>query len=273
MREANKSMPCRLAAVCAGWLLCAAALAQGTVSVSGCPGQASLPVAFEVDCSHVADPGTRALCKPFAENQACKVFPAYRKITGIDLEQYCPSFKYTIYDKDKWPHAGGEAGGYAGRCGAELMADYSVLIKSEVGPYDVHEILHVYQQALGALPYSHVLFGTSMARARHEIGDRKGYWDAMTSLKTTLRAAAAGADANAANTSVPPEKRCVPAESHTEIDLYLKDPRNVELFYRKLERGRLKDMADRQARFNRMLDLVSGGKAKRYLLSHGCPPF
>ena len=43
----------------------------------------------------------------FAANQACKVFPAYRKITGIKLEQRCPTITYTIYDQDNFPHAGG----------------------------------------------------------------------------------------------------------------------------------------------------------------------
>ncbi|HTP66141.1 MAG TPA: hypothetical protein VMJ66_12180 [Geobacteraceae bacterium] len=49
----------------------------------------------------------------------------------------------------------------------------------------------------------------------------------------------------------------------------MKDNHNAEKFYRKLERGREKDMADRQARFNRMYDDVSGGTAREYLLSHG----
>jgi len=253
---------------CVFWMLSLPAFAQDVVTISSCPKQA-LPVTFEVDCSHVADPATKQLCKPFAENQACKVFFAYRNITGINLEESCPTFKYTIYDKDKWPHQGGDAGGYAGRCGAELMADFAPLIKSQIGPYDVHEILHVYQEALGALPYQHILFGPSMAEARREIGDNKGYWDAMTRLKAGLRATEASFEKG----TVRPEDQCLSAELYIESSLYVKDPKNVEQFYRKLVRSRLKDMADRQARFNRMYDAVSGGTAREYLLSHGCPAF
>lgn len=121
--------------------------AQDDVTVTSCP-QSNLPVKFEVDCSHVADPATKQFCKSFAENQACKVFPVYRRITGIHLEESCSEFKYVIYDTN-----------------------------------------------------------------------------------------------------------------------------NVERFYRKLERSRTSDMADRQARFNRMYDEVSDGTAKRYLVSHGCAAF
>ncbi len=258
-----------LAAACAIGMLCAPAFAQSVITVSSCPGQTPLPVTFQVDCSNVADPATKQLCQPFAENQACKVFPAYRKITGINLEESCPTFKYMIYDKDKWPNKGGDAGGYAKRCGAELMTDFSALIKSPIGPYDVHEILHVYQDVLGALPYSHVLFGPSMAEARREIGDHKGYWDALTRLKVDLKATETGLQKG----TIRPDDQCHSAEFYIESTLYLKDQANVEQFYRKLVRSRLSDMADRQARFNRMYNEVSGGTAKQYLVSHGCAVF
>jgi hypothetical protein len=258
-----------LAACCACWMLCAPAFAQDEITVSSCPDQSPLPVTFQVDCSHVADPATKQLCKPFAENQACKVFAAYRKITGINLEESCPAFKYTIYDKDKWPQKGGDAGGYARRCGAELMTDFSALIQSQIGPYDVHEILHVYQDALGALPCSHILFGPSMTEARREIGDHKGYWDAMTRLKADVRNTEMGFQKG----TIRPDDQCLSAEVYIETTLYLKDANNVEQFYRKLVRSGLKDMADRQARFNRMYDEVSDGTAKQYLVSHGCPAF
>jgi hypothetical protein len=256
-------------AVCVCLLLVAPAFAQDEITVSSCPDQNGLPVTFQVDYSHVADPATRQLSKPFAENQACKVFPAYRNITGIHLEESCPAFKYMIYDKDKWPHKGGDAGGYAGRCGAELLAEVSLLIKSQIGPYDVHEILHVYQAALGAIPYQHILFGPSMAEARREIGDNKGYWDAMTRLKTEMK----GAELRFQKGTIGPKDQCLSAELYIETSLYLKDANNVKQFYRKLVRSRRKDMADRQARFNRMYDEVSGGTAKQFLLSHGCPTF
>ncbi|HUJ31512.1 MAG TPA: hypothetical protein VLY23_09550 [Candidatus Acidoferrum sp.] len=259
----------RLAVFYVCWTLCAPAFAQDTIIVSSCPREPTLPVTFQVDCSHVADPATKQLCKPFAENQACKVFFAYRKITGINLEESCPTVTYTIYDKDKWPHQAGEAGGDSVGCGAELMTDYSVLLKSQIGPYDVHEMLHVYQTPLGALPYAHILFGPSMTEARREIGDNKGYWDAMTRLKVDQK----NTEMEFQKRTVRPEDQCRDAELYTETSLYLKDPRNVELFYRKLVRGRQRDMADRQARFNRMYDLVSGGTARDFLVSHGCAPF
>ena len=110
------------------WTLCNSLFAQDVVAVSSCPDRLALPVTFVVDCSHVADLATKQLCRPFAENQACKVFWAYRNITGIHLEEKCPTFKYTIYDRDKSPHKEGE-GGLALHCGADYMADYSLLIK------------------------------------------------------------------------------------------------------------------------------------------------
>lgn len=121
---------------------------QDVVTVSSCPKQPTLPVTFQVDCSNVADPSTRKLCQPFAENQACKVFWAYRNITGVRMEEYCSTYKYMIYDKEKFPHEG--AGGKSQICGANYMADYSVLPKTPIGPYDVHEILHGYQSKLGS---------------------------------------------------------------------------------------------------------------------------
>jgi hypothetical protein len=78
-----------------------------------------------VDCSHVHDPTAHAQCKPFIENQACKVFPAYRRITGINLEKECPEITYTLYDKDQWPHPQGGEGGQAGRPGTSTSPSFS----------------------------------------------------------------------------------------------------------------------------------------------------
>ena len=255
----------------AGILLAAAlsamAYAQDVVTVDHCPGPAPLPVTFQIDCTHVAGPHATALCRPFAENQACKVFFAYRKITGINLEQYCPTFTYTLYDKDQWPQQPGDAGGFARKCGADLMIDG--MIQSSIGPYDVHEMLHVYQDnALGALPDGHILFGPAMAEAQRLIGDGKSYWNTMTRMKEGL---ARTTDMQYAGLA--PEKQCVKAEFYIEDSLYVKNTNNVELFYKKIERGGTKDMANRLARFNRMFDAVSGGTARQYLLAHGCAPF
>jgi hypothetical protein len=257
----------RLCALTVTTCLSVPLLAQDVVTVDHCPGAAPLPVSFRVDCGHVTDPQNKALCQPFAKNQACKVFFAYRKITGIHLEDYCPTFTYTLYDKNEWPKQPGDAGGFARKCGADLMTDG--MIRSSIGPYDVHEILHVYQDnVLGALPDGHILFGPAMAEAQREIGDGKSYWNTMSRMKVAL---AHGVDATEA--TLPPDKQCVAAEFYIEDSLYVKNTNNVELFYLKLERGRAKDMADRMARFNRMFDAVSGGTVGPYLRAHGCMPF
>lgn len=248
-------------------MVSALGLAQDVVRVSSCSNQAPLPIPFEVDCSHVSDPANKQLCKPFAENQACKVFQAYRKITGINLEDSCHAYKYTIYDKDKWPHPVRDGGLDVG-CGSDYIADYSIFMKSEIGPYDVHEILHVYQDQLGALPYEHVLFGSAMAEARREIGDNRGYGEAMTRLKSET----ARAEIALQKDTFGHEDQCRAAESYVEASLYIKDTKNVDLYYRKLVRSWAKDMADRQRRFNRMFDVVSDGTAKQILLQH-CPRF
>jgi len=259
----------RLAALLAiaGGTFCTLSLAQDVTTISGCPNQPTLPVTFQVDCSHVASKDTRQLCKPFAENQACKVFWAYRRITGINLEDSCRTYTYTIYDADKWPHPKGE-GGLEMKCGSDYLTDYSVLTKSEIGPYDVHEMLHVYQSELGALPNMHIFFAPAMAEARREVGDSKGYWDAMTRLKSEM----ARIEIDFKSGTVRPENQCLTAELYIEESLYLEDPKNLELYYRKLVRSREKDMADRQRRYNRMFDVVSRGTAKQYLLAH-CPAF
>src|SRR5262249_32199426 len=99
------------------------AIAQSEVSISSCPGQ-SLPVSCQIDCSHVKDPANKEQCRPFIQNQACTVFPAYRQITGIELEKTCKSIKFTIYDDENWPHRNGE-GGLAGNCSVDYLAKYS----------------------------------------------------------------------------------------------------------------------------------------------------
>ena len=259
-----------IAAVPVAAVLSAPIRAQDLVTVADCPGSDPPQVTFQVDCSQVADPATKALCRPFAQNQACKVFPAYRKITGIHMEDSCPVFKYTIYDRDKWPYPDSKDGGLAGRCGAQILTDFSLLNTSpQIGPIDVHEILHVYQSALGALPYQHILFAPSMTEARHLIGDSKGYATEFVQMKQDFNRAKA--DFEVGRTKG--DNECLQAELYEENLLYLKDHNNVEQFYLKLEPGRNKDMADRQARFNRMYDAVSGGEAKPFLLSHGCPAF
>lgn len=250
-------------------LLPSAAFAQNEITVSSCPKEPRIPVPFHIDCTHVADPAAKHLCGPFIATQACKISPAYRSITGIHLEDRCQVINYTIYDPDQWPHKGGEAGGIGGGCKVELETRFSILAKSSIGPYDVHELLHVYQTDLGAIPYAHILFGSSMLEARRLAGDMEGYTTGLARLKEETQ----GLEERFRQGKIPPEKRCVLAEVEMDQTLYLENSKVVYLYYRKLVRSREKDQADRLARFNRMFDAVSDGKARKFLLDHGCAPF
>lgn len=132
----------------------------------------------------------------------------------------------------------------------------------------MHEILHVYQADLGAIPYEHVLFAPSVVEAQRMVGDNKGYWDAMTQLKEEMARTSVALEKGA----IASDKQYLSAELSTEANLYLKNLANLGQIDRKLERSRLKDMDDRYRRFNRMYNAVSGGTAKQYLFSH-CPAF
>lgn len=246
--------------------------AQDQASVSTCPGQPKIPVSFQIDCSHVKAPADKELCHPFIQNQACKVFPAYRKITGINLENTCKSIKFTIYDDDNWPHPKGE-GGLALNCGVDYLAKYSLQAhpRSKIGPYDVHELLHEYQIALGALPDAHVLFSSSMAEALKEIGETDEYNRSMQNIK----AEAPRLKQELQDGKIPEPKRCPVAETQIEETLYLENSGSVYAFYRKLTISRNPSQADRQARFDRMFYIVSGPKpeVKKFLLDSGCSPF
>jgi hypothetical protein len=253
-------------------------LAQAPETVTSCPGEARLPVSFEIDCSHVADPAVRDLCKPFIENQACKVFPAYRQITGITLEEMCRSIKYTIYDQDKWPIKGGDAGGAALHCAVEYVTDYSVKAKApeKLGPYETHELLHEYHEALGAIPYQHILFGPSQAEAMRLVGDSEGHDRAVARMKQTTRTFEDDFAKFAARAGTTPRSnidKCVLAEIQVEETLYLENPKTIYAVYRKLVPSRLKDQADREARFNRAYNMVSDGRSRPFLTAHGCAAF
>ena len=175
-RVSRQSLVMVLAFAAACWLVPRLALGQNLFMVSSCPGQGRLPVRFQVDCSHLTDPASKQLCRPFIENQACKVFPAYRKITGIKLEDKCTSILFTIYQDSNWPHPKGE-GGLALNCAVDYLEQYSVKFRkdSKIGPYDVHELLHEYQLTLGPLPSVHPLFSSGMAEATRAVGDDEQY--------------------------------------------------------------------------------------------------
>ncbi len=269
--ESFQSRCCMKCAIPFGLLLLfgCAALAQDQISVSSCPGAAKIPVAFQIDCSHVKDAASKQLCRPFIQNQACKVFPAYRKITGINLEATCRSIKFNIYDDDNWPHPKGE-GGLAGNCGVDYLAKYSLLAHpaSSIGPYDVHELLHEYQLALGALPDAHVLFSSSMAEALREIGETAEYDRAIKNM----RSEAPRLEQELRSGKITGPKQCAVAETQVEETLYLQNSRSVYAFYRKLEVSKNPAQADRQARFDRMFYLVSGPnpEVKKFLQENGC---
>ena len=243
--------------------------AQDTISVSNCPGAAKPAVTFEIDCSHVNTDADRQLCRPFIQNQACRVFPAYRKITDIHLENTCKSIKFTIYEDSNWPHPKGE-GGLALNCAVDYLAEYSIRshAKSKLGPYDVHELLHEYQIALGALPDAHVLFSSSMAEALREIGDTDEYQRSLKNMKEEAPRLKQELDAG----KITGDKECAIAMTQVEESLYLENSRNVYMYYLKLVPNKTKDMADRQRRFARMFYVVSGGKPEvlEFLRSHGC---
>lgn len=246
--------------------------ANDVITVSSCPGVTQIPVIFQIDCSHLSDGASKELCTPFIHNQACVVFPAYRKITGINLEETCKSIKFTIYEEANWPHPKGE-GGLALQCAIDYLSKYSLQAHpgSKIGPYDVHELLHEYQIALGALPDAHVLFSSSMAEALREIGETDDYQRSVKNMKAEAPRLAE----ELRNGKIPEAKRCSVAETQVEETLYLEDSRSVYAFYRKLAKSRNPNQADRQTRFNRMFYLVSGPKqeVKKFLLDNGCAKF
>jgi hypothetical protein len=56
-------------------------------------------------------------------------------------------------------------------------------------------------------------------------------------------------------------------------DGYKFEPKVVYDFCPDLQVGWLKDQVEREARFNRMFDKVSQGRARKFLLEHGCAPW
>jgi hypothetical protein len=256
-------------------LLALAAQAQSAdqITVSSCPGQPAIPLAFAIDCSHLKDSASKQLCRPFIENQACKVFPAYRKITGIKLEDTCKSIKFNIYQDDNWPHPKGE-GGLALHCSVDYLEQYSVKFRkdSKMGPYDVHELLHEYQMALGPLPSMHPLFSSSMAEATKAVGDDEQYQRDIKNMQTESKRLHdeldSGKYASAPN-------QCSLAQTAIEESLYLENSRLVSMYYLKLPPAKGNSQAERDARFNRMFFVVSSAKpeVKKFLVEHGCGPF
>jgi hypothetical protein len=272
----SKTLPLILLAI--GMLLClTSAMAQkvpDTINVASCPDQPKLPVVFQIDCSHITDPAVKKQCGPFIRNQACKVFPAYRAITGIRLENRCKSLKFTIYEDENWPHPKGE-GGLALECAVDYLAKYSVQFRADspIGPYDVHELLHEYHLAIGPLPNPHILFGSSMAQAMQRVGDLKEYDVRIKNMQEESQRLAEELKAG----KIKPAERCFIAQTQLEERLYLENRKNVSIFYLKLmpQMEMTPSQAQREARFSRMLLTVAGGKpeVRQFLIENGCSKF
>jgi hypothetical protein len=248
----------------------APAVALDVTVVSTCPQQQHIPVAFKVDCSYLKDAATKALCGPFADNQACKVFPAYRKITNIYVEQLCPTIIYTIYDRDNWPNVGA-GGGISIECRIDYLAEYALVphAKSAIGPYEVHEILHQYQMAdetLAELTAFHPLFSSSMLEAEREVGDTQAYELGITRMKDDIGSLRTALD----QATIAPANRCRMAQIVIEKNLYLHNAKNVYQFYRRLANGPVRNAT---SRLSAMLNTLAGGTAKQFLRAHGCEAF
>jgi hypothetical protein len=248
---------------------CEPAAPSNVTLVSSCPRQ-PIPIPIEVDCSHLKDSEVKELCSRFAENQACKVFPALRKITGIHVEEQCSAITYTIYDRDNWPNAGA-AGGISIKCRVDYLAQYALTpnAKSAIGPYEVHEMLHQYHLAdetLDELTAFHALFLSSILEVERELGNVRAYELGVARLKEDNRNHRFGLD----QAAVPPADRCMMAQSLIEKDLYLQNSRNVYQFYRMLAKRSARTPA---SRVSSMLSALAGDTAKQFLLAHGCEAF
>jgi hypothetical protein len=252
----------------AAWLHPVTAGAQNLTNVTTCKGVGQLPVRFQVDCSNLKDAATQQLCRPFIENQACKVFPAYRKITGIKLEDKCKAIKFTIYEDANWPHPNGE-GGLALNCAVDYLAKYSVQAhpESKIGPYDVHELLHEYQFTLGPLPSMHPLFSPSMAEATRAVGDEQQYQLDIKRMRSESQRLHNELESGKYKGN---PKECSIAQAQVEERLYLENPKLLSMYYMKLPPANGDDQADRNARFNRMFFVVSNAnpEIKKFLTAH-----
>jgi hypothetical protein len=70
--------------------------------------------------------------------------------------------------------------------------------------------------------------------------------------------------------TIKPTDQCKVARTIVENELYMQDTSTVYQFYRLFPASAPRDQADREARFDAMLNAVSAGTAKDFLVSHGC---
>jgi hypothetical protein len=250
-----------------------AAFGGDVTIVKSCPGQPAIAMNFVVDCTHVKDVSDRQLCEPFIINQACKVVPAYQKITGVRLDRRCQVLTYTLYDADNFPHPGGP-GGLSYRCRIDYMAQHALkpYAGSSVGPYDTHELLHHYQMSipvLSGITGMHVLFGPSIAEAQALIGDNVTHVKSLGRVRSEPAEMRANLDGGSVGTAF----RCRLARNIVESELYAADPKNIYEFYRRLASIVPRNVGDQEAGYDSVLNEVAGGKAKAFLSAHGCTAF
>lgn len=115
----------------------------------------------------------------------------------------------------------------------------------------------------------HILFGPSMMEAKRLVGDIIGWKQDFNRSRVTVDLQTKHYQAGTMNSKNP----CVAAENYVTELLYIQNQKNVYLFYKKLEIGRQKDQADREARFNRKFASVGGETTRNFLLAHGWGPF
>jgi hypothetical protein len=237
------------------------------ITVSACETKVNPPVSFSIDCSHVLDPVKKKFCGPFIENVACKVFPAYREITGIRVESHCPSILYTIFEDANWPH-GRAAGGLSKKCEIDYMAVYSILVKSPIGPYDEHEILHQYNAAhalISKLHVGHPLFYPVMQELELMIGDQHRYDEVHENTKLIIKRIL---DAPEKRISQWPETECGDAQNAVASHLYIVNKENAYRFYRELNG----DPEDGDVLLSKLLFEMSGREnwVRKFPAGHGC---
>jgi len=247
-------------------------------SVNFCNGK-KIPMIFSIDCSHLKA-GDRNTCEAFIENVACRAFPAYEKITQINLEKRCPQLTYTIYTSQNWPHKNKPFGGLSQDCKADYIDENSVnqqWFELPSGPYDAHEILHHFQMSMGLEnTYEHPLFASSMAEAMKLIGDKPGFQNAIQGMENDIT-----------NFINHPEKvggKCKIAQAVVEEGLYLKNNNIIYEIYSDLLNGNPQvpippsgtDSTIWDETFiSKALYKVSGNenKVKSYLIQNGCAAF
>ncbi|MGD9804487.1 MAG: hypothetical protein AB7E80_13875 [Hyphomicrobiaceae bacterium] len=246
--------------------------ADGRYVVTSCANGTRLPIAFVADCSRLGSAATRALCATFIENQACRVYPTYRRLTGIDIAPRCRRIKCIIHDLSSAP-GGRDFGGMAKGCEVAFMAKYAIDLRkdSPIGPHEVHELLHHFRMsssALKPLTHGHALFGSSMAEAISQLGDHTTYAQDLKRLRTE-------ADRIEKKLEAPPwppahSTRCRLARLVVESRVYLERPETIATIYRAAA-ARPTDERDEAGRWlNRLLADIGGPTGRALLASNGC---